>query len=177
MMQPKVAKIYVPRVDEIAKEFVEIISSVRDSNLETPPNFGEYLNRWSLESISCIALDTRLKVMDDATQDAKAKTIIQAVRSFFELTYQVEFLPCPWKYYHTPTFKKLMATADDLTYVVMSYVDQAIERLEKNPANVEADQGVLEKLMKIDKHTAKVMAFDMLMAGVDTVSGGIHIDL
>jgi hypothetical protein len=53
---------------------------------------------------------------------------------------------------------------------VVKYVEDAMERLEKNPTADENEQGVLEKLMKINKHTAKVMAFDMLLAGVDTVS-------
>jgi hypothetical protein len=53
------------------------VKGLRDSNSETPANFGENVNRWSLESISCIALDTRLKVMDDSTQDANAKIMIK----------------------------------------------------------------------------------------------------
>lgn len=32
------------------------------------------------------------------------------------------------------------------------------------------DRSVLEKLLRIDKQTAQVMALDMLMAGVDTVN-------
>jgi hypothetical protein len=57
----------------------------------------------------------------------------------------------------------------------MSYVESAMARLEANPTQVENDQGVLEKLMKINKHTAKIMAFDMLLAGVDTVSRPISL--
>lgn len=34
--------------------------------------------------------------------------------------------------------------------------------------------GVFEKLLKIDKHAAFVMATDMLMAGVDTVRTNIQ---
>jgi cytochrome P450 family 12 len=45
-------------------------------------------------------------------------------------------------------------------------------RLEKNPTKEESEQGVLEKLMKVDKHIAKIMAFDMLNAAVDTVISG-----
>lgn len=51
------------------------------------------------------------------------------------------------------------------------FIDQAIDKLEKKPAesNQHREPSVLEKLLKIDKHVAIVMALDMLLAGVDTV--------
>jgi hypothetical protein len=51
----------------------------------------------------------------------------------------------------------------------MKYVETAMERLEKNPTPAGNEKGVLEKLMYLNRHTAKIMAFDMLLAGVDTV--------
>jgi hypothetical protein len=56
-----------------------------------------------------------------------------------------------------------------LCRIVGGYVDDAIEKFEKHPTADDQEAGVLEKLMKINKHTAKVMAFDMLLAGADTV--------
>lgn len=42
--------------------------------------------------------------------------------------------------------------------------------MEKNTNNLEnREKSVLEKLYKIDRHVAVIMALDMLMAGVDTV--------
>jgi cytochrome P450 family 12 len=52
------------------------IKIIRDDKNETPANFSEEVNRWSLESISCIALDTRLGVLNNDTMDENAKTII-----------------------------------------------------------------------------------------------------
>lgn len=54
------------------------------------------------------------------------------------------------------------------------FIDQAIENLEKKPveSNQHREPSVLEKLLKIDKHVAIVMALDMLLAGVDTVRYG-----
>jgi hypothetical protein len=51
----------------------------------------------------------------------------------------------------------------------MFYVEEALDRIEKNPSLDPNDQGVLEKLLKIDRQTAVIMAHDMLLAGVDTV--------
>lgn len=52
----------------------------------------------------------------------------------------------------------------------MAKVDDAVIRLEKNPSAPSDTQSVLEKLLKVDRHVAIVMAFDMLLAGVDTAS-------
>lgn len=50
-------------------------------------------------------------------------------------------------------------------------MDESIEELNKQPANYSRDReaSVLEKLLKIDRQIAVVMAFDMLVGGVDTV--------
>jgi cytochrome P450 family 12 len=54
----------------------------------------------------------------------------------------------------------------------MKYVETAMDRLERNPTPPDKEMGVLEKLMKVDRHVAKIMAFDMLLAGVDTTASG-----
>ncbi|XP_033255640.1 probable cytochrome P450 12a5, mitochondrial [Drosophila miranda] len=69
---------------------------------------------------------------------------------------------------------KLMKSLDGVQEITSAYVDEAIERLEKEAkegvVRPESEQSVLEKLLKIDKKVATVMAMDMLMAGVDTTS-------
>jgi cytochrome P450 family 12 len=169
MMHPKATRAYISRADRISQEFIGRLRSIRDAANETPPNFSEEVNRWTMESISCIALDTRLGVLSDYTIDEKSKQFIKSVRAFFNLAFQVDVNPPIWRWFSTPTFKKLIATSDELTEIVGNYVDEAIERLERNPTPEGQEAGVLEKLMKINKHTAKVMAFDMLLAGADTV--------
>lgn len=114
-MQPKIVQIYIPRVDELVSEFVTRIKTKLDDKNETPANFLNELNRWSLESIGCITLNTRLGVMDDNNQDPRAKRIIKLVRKMFELTYQFEVLPSPWRYYKSKKFKELMAVNDGIT--------------------------------------------------------------
>lgn len=50
------------------------------------------------------------------------------------------------------------------------FIDKSIAELEvKASQNASGDESVLEKLLKIDKRVAIIMALDMLMAGVDTV--------
>lgn len=54
--------------------------------------------------------------------------------------------------------------------IALKKVDEAIERLNNNPnSKADTEASVLEKLLKIDRNVAVVMAIDMLLAGVDTV--------
>lgn len=49
MLQPRVAKLYVRPIEETAIAFVQRIKSIRDSNLEMPPDFLNEIHKWSLE--------------------------------------------------------------------------------------------------------------------------------
>jgi cytochrome P450 family 12 len=77
MLQPKNVRLYVEKVDAVARDFIKIVKKLRDTNNETPGNFSDYLNRWSLESIGVIALDTRLGVLDEKSANERARTIIK----------------------------------------------------------------------------------------------------
>lgn len=65
MLQPKNVKLYIPRIDDVAKEFIEKIEANLDENHETPEDFLDFLNQWALESIGVIAVNTRLGVLNN----------------------------------------------------------------------------------------------------------------
>lgn len=67
-----------------------------------------------------------------------------------------------------------METLDDVTGIANKYVEEAMQRIEQDHRNgvaekSESEKSVLEKLLKIDKKIATVMAIDMILTGVDTV--------
>lgn len=113
MLQPKTVNSYIPQVDQIACEFLDQVKVTRDINNELPATFGNDLNKWSLESIGVIALDHRLGVLKG--NDPDAKLLINSVRDFFRLSYELEVLPSMWKYVTTPKFKRLMEIYDNMT--------------------------------------------------------------
>lgn len=52
----------------------------------------------------------------------------------------------------------------------MKQIDKSIEEYERSTDDSKhGEQSVLQKLLKIDRHYAIVMTFDMLLAGIDTV--------
>lgn len=89
---------------------------LRDSNQEMPADFMDELNKWSLESIGSIALDSRLGCLEDnVSANSDSGRMIQAVHDFFYLTFKLEILPSLWKYIPTPGFRKLTAALDVMT--------------------------------------------------------------
>lgn len=77
MLQPKTAKKYIEPVEQIVEEFCQRIRSIRDANNETPPDFANEMNKWALESIACIGMDTRLGLLGDIDKDSDAQRMIQ----------------------------------------------------------------------------------------------------
>lgn len=53
--------------------------------------------------------------------------------------------------------------------ITTKLIDKSIEEIKIKPQDADKENSVLEKLLKIDKRVAIIMALDMLMAGVDTV--------
>lgn len=135
-----------------------------------PASFEEDINRWTLESVSVVALDRQLGLINTNRDDPQAKILFDNLTEFFELSAVIEFQPSLWRYIATPTYTKIMKAMDNIQDITVGYVNEALERLEREPSDKpESEQSVLEKLSKIDKKVATVMAMDMLMAGVDTV--------
>lgn len=64
-----------------------------------------------------------------------------------------------------------MKVLNTLTDLSSQYIDEAKAKLDSKQTSSTRDheESVLAKLMKIDPNIAKVMAMDMVFAGVDTV--------
>ncbi|XP_037815903.1 cytochrome P450 CYP12A2-like isoform X2 [Lucilia sericata] len=176
LMQPKTIRLYLSKMSKVNKEFVERIRQIRDPNtLEMPDTFEEEINRWTLESVSVVALDKQLGLITKNRNNPMATKMFATLNEFIALSLDVELKPSIWRYYKTKTFKKLMNSLDTLLEITTTYINEAIERLEQERLNgvkekAEHEKSVLEKLLKIDKKIATVMAMDMFMAGVDTSS-------
>lgn len=113
MMQPKTVALYVPKIDQVAQDFIQLTRSSRDTADETPADYGMWCQRYALESIGVVALDRRLNVL--APDEGNRGTLLAtAVDKMFTLTYKLDFMPSIWRYWTTPTFVKLMKTLDEI---------------------------------------------------------------
>ncbi|XP_075148686.1 cytochrome P450 CYP12A2-like [Haematobia irritans] len=176
LLQPKNVRLYLNKLSQVNKEFVNRVKDIRDTKtLEVPADFETELNRWALESISIVALDKKFGLLTKNHNDAEVAKLFKMLTDFFTYSVDVEFKPPIWKYYKTKSFRRLMEALDGLTDLTSKYVMEAIENIEQDrkngvPEKPENEQSVLEKLIKKDKKVAMVMAMDMLMAGVDTTT-------
>ncbi|KAH8278976.1 hypothetical protein KR018_012091, partial [Drosophila ironensis] len=175
LVQPKNVRLYYKKMSQVNQEFVQRIKAIRDpETLEVPDDFVETINRWTLESVSVVALDKQLGLLKESGKDSPAVQLFKLLETFFLLSADLEMKPSPWRYIETPKLKKVMKVMDTLQDITLAYVDEAIERLDKEAkagiVRPENEQSVLEKLLKVDKKVATIMAMDMLMAGVDTTS-------
>ncbi|KAH8344217.1 hypothetical protein KR084_008211 [Drosophila pseudotakahashii] len=175
LMQPKNVRVYYKKMSQVNQEFVQRIKELRDATTqEVPADFLETINRWTLESVSVVALDKQLGLLKESGRISEATKLFKHLDDFFLLSADLEMKPSVWRFIKTPKLKKQMKTLDGLQNITLGYVDEAIERLEKEAkegvVRPENEQSVLEKLLKVDRKVATVMAMDMLMAGVDTTS-------
>ncbi|BFF90982.1 probable cytochrome P450 12a4 mitochondrial [Drosophila madeirensis] len=175
LMQPKSMRIHYKKVSQVNQEFVQRIKAIRDaSTLEVPDDFIDTINRWTLESVSVVALDKHLGLLKESGNGIEASKLFHLLKDFFKVSADLELKPSAWRYFKTPKLMKLMSILDSILDIISVYVNEAVERLEKEAnqgvVRPENEQSILEKLLKVDKKVATVMAMDMLMAGVDTTS-------
>lgn len=140
-----------------------------------PADFHDDLNRLTLEGVTGVALNTRLGMIHKNRDAPETKILLKSIRNFFEYSEDLEVKPSIWKIVKTPTFYKLMDSLDALTDLSNKFIDEALKQIEldkdgKFTSEVGKEKSVLEKLLRIDRRIAVVMALDMMMAGVDTVS-------
>lgn len=107
-------------------------------------------------------LNKRLGVMENP----KSSVLNKLLKQSFDYSYKYDILPSIWKTFKTPGFMKAMKNLEELTRILKEYTDEAMKELEKYKGSDDQNAGVLEKLMKIDRHVAFVMVLDSLIAGV-----------
>ncbi|XP_011686055.1 PREDICTED: cytochrome P450 CYP12A2-like [Wasmannia auropunctata] len=179
MLQPRIIKVHVEQISEIASDFVERMRALRDpETLELPSDFNNELLKWALESICSTAMDCRLGCLKpNLAADSDPQIMINGLREMFDTIYRMEMQTSLWKIYNTPNLKKLFRVLDTVYEIANKHVERAKTKYETmdNSTN-QRDHRILEKLLRIDKHTAQIVALDSLMAGVDTtgnVFGGL----
>lgn len=118
LMQPKLVKSYIPTIDRIVQDFIANLPSIQDDKGETPANFNDYLNHWSLESITAVALEKRLGLMDCKNPNKDGLKIAKAIRTILTLGVEFEMKPSLWRIYESKQFKELIQAYDDLTELV-----------------------------------------------------------
>ena len=86
MLRPKSTLRYTPELETIAQEFIDKkIKVLRDpQNDQMGADFLDEMYKWALESVSCLALNSRLGCLDaNLTESSQQMKIIRAVSDIF----------------------------------------------------------------------------------------------
>lgn len=111
MMKPHATKVYVPKMDEISSDFVNMIEKMKDSENRLTDQFLPLLSKWALESVCYVSMDIRIGLLGE-NPDPKAEEFMLVLKRFLEHIYQIDIQPSLWKYYKTPLFKAAMKNND-----------------------------------------------------------------
>ncbi|XP_072743441.1 probable cytochrome P450 12a5, mitochondrial [Anoplolepis gracilipes] len=174
MMTPQRIKPHVMQISKVTHEFVEKMRTLRDPKTEElPRNFINELHKWSLESICSIALGCRLGCLKpNLAANSEPQIMINCVSDAFDLMHRLDNQPSLWKVYNKRNFKKLSHVLDTINEIAHKYIRHAKEKLGETTNRIDIDcqnQSVLENLLRIDEKTARIMALDMLIGGIDTI--------
>uniref|UniRef100_W8BVC2 Putative cytochrome P450 12c1, mitochondrial n=1 Tax=Ceratitis capitata TaxID=7213 RepID=W8BVC2_CERCA len=174
LMQPKNAKLYMEPMQKVNSEFIQRIRDIRDPvTLEVPDNFISDINRLSFESVAVVALDHEFGLIRKNPDSKEARLLFDSLTTFLNALYDFGVKPSLYKYIKTPSYRRFEKSMDTIFDITNRYANEALARLERNPAKAGQERSVLEKLLKVDRKIAIIMAMDMLMAGVDTTSSAL----
>ncbi|XP_064292414.1 cytochrome P450 CYP12A2-like isoform X2 [Plodia interpunctella] len=173
LLKIKLLKLYAPALEEIADEMVDRLIRLQDQGDYLKENWDKEMINWALESVALMAMDVRLGCLkDNLGKDHPSKQLIQCAKDILDLSFRLEILPISiWRKYPTKTLKKLVKTFDLQWQLSSNYIVEAKKRINNRGHDIpEEDKTIVEKLLTVDESVAIMMANEILLAGIDTVS-------
>lgn len=136
LMQPRVAKLYVHHMDDIARQFLQRIDFLlsRSDVGEMPHNFMEEIYKVTFESVAFIAIDKRFgwrfhrkqtlhllnallagTLNNDADPNSESQKLIRSAVEMFHLLHRLELEFSLWKLYSTKDWRRFVQVLDYIT--------------------------------------------------------------
>nr|QZP43544.1 cytochrome P450 monooxygenase CYP333A26 [Ephestia elutella] len=173
LLKIKLLKLYAPELEEIAHDMVDRLIRLQNQGDYLKENWDHEMINWALESVALMAMDAQLGCLnDDLNSDHPSKQLIKCAKDILDLSFTLEILPTSiWKRFPTKSLKKLIKTFDLQWKLSSNYIAQAKKRINERGHDIpEEDKTIVEKLLAVDETVAIMMANEMLLAGIDTVS-------
>lgn len=106
---------YVAKMNAVADQFVDNINffSKQDPNGEMPFNFLNEVYKWSLESISIIAMNKSLGCLKREDKNYETDQMIQSALTMLKLMYKLDVMPSISPFY-SKTWKQFCIVLDYL---------------------------------------------------------------
>ncbi|CAB3359762.1 Hypothetical predicted protein [Cloeon dipterum] len=174
ILQPKIVKQYIKPIEDVTNDFIDRMLALRDGNLELPEDFDNEIHKWSLECIGRVALDVRLGCLDAASgENSEPQKIIDAAKFALRNVAVLELKMPFWRYLPSALWTKYVKNMDFFREVCMKYIDEAMKRLQtKDPESPSSELSLVERILanEPDPKTAYILALDLILVGIDTIS-------
>nr|UPO37781.1 cytochrome P450 301a1 [Liriomyza trifolii] len=173
ILQLSTIRRYLEPLAEVTDDFIEHCENLLDEKQELPADFDNAIHKWSLECIGRVALDTRLGCLQpNLSPDSEPQQIINAAKYALRNVATLELKAPYWRYFPTPLWTQYVKNMDFFVEICMKYINAAKERLKTSGANKTGEPSLLEKVLLTEKNdkVATIMALDLILVGIDTIS-------
>ncbi|KAK0171465.1 hypothetical protein PV327_011260 [Microctonus hyperodae] len=157
-------------------DFIDRIQKIKNRNDEMPADFDNEIHKWALECIGRVALDVRLGCLEDTiSPDSEPQKIINAAKFALRNVAELELKAPYWRYIPTPLWSRYVRNMDYFIEVCMKYIDAALVRLKNKKAINDEDLSLVERILakENDPKIAYILALDLILVGIDTISMAI----
>ncbi|XP_067000511.2 probable cytochrome P450 301a1, mitochondrial [Anabrus simplex] len=173
ILQLQTIKKYIQPIEDVTNTFIERMCEMKDENDEMPADFDNEIHKWSLECIGRVALDVRLGCLAaDLPADSEPQKIIDAAKYALRNVAILELKLPFWRYIPSTLWTKYVKNMDFFIQVCTKYIDQAVERLKTKNVSAESELSLVERILakEPDPKTAYILALDLILVGIDTIS-------
>ncbi|GBP62022.1 Probable cytochrome P450 301a1, mitochondrial [Eumeta japonica] len=173
ILQPQTVKKYVTPIERVTDDFLQYMAGARDGAGDLPADFDNDIHRWSLECIGRVALDVRLGCLSpELTAQSQPQKIIDAAKFALRNVAVLELKAPYWRYVPTPLWTKYVNNMNFFVELCSRYISEALERLKTKKVTSEDDLSLLERVLRSegDPKIATIMALDLILVGIDTIS-------
>ncbi|SPP76071.1 blast:Ecdysone 20-monooxygenase [Drosophila guanche] len=175
---PRVLQNFLPALNAVCDDFIDLLRARRDPETLVVPNFEELANLMGLEAVCTLMLGRRMGFLAaNAQQPQKISQLAAAVKQLFISQRDSYYGLGLWKYFPTKTYRDF-ARAEDLIYDVISeIIDNELEEHKKSAAcDDEGDAGLRSVFLNIldlkdlDIRDKKSAIIDFIAAGIETLA-------
>ncbi|KAJ8973417.1 hypothetical protein NQ317_016700 [Molorchus minor] len=173
ILQLRTVKKYIEPIEIVTKDFINRMIEMKDEHDEMPKDFDNEIHKWSLECIGRVSLDVRLGCLDpNPTPNSEPQKIIDAAKYALRNIAILELRFPFWRYFPTTIWTKYVKNMDYFIEICMKYIDEAMERLKTKTVVDEKELSLVERILasEPDPKTAYILALDLILVGIDTIS-------
>ncbi|XP_044254761.1 probable cytochrome P450 301a1, mitochondrial [Tribolium madens] len=173
ILQVQTVKKYIEPIENVTNYFIQRMMEMKNEDNEMPSDFDNEIHKWALECIGRVSLDARLGCLDpNLPPDSEPQKIIEAAKYALRNVAILELKFPFWRYFPTSLWTRYVQNMDYFVEICMKHIDAAMERLKSKTVLDEKDLSLVERILanEPDPKTAYILALDLILVGIDTIS-------